>query len=195
MMIAFSAVVTADPVWRVELHTGSAYNFETILQIDPQYEFKADYSTNAFEGGPYYSLRFGRWNSSRGWEIEFLHHKIYLQNTPAGIQTFRIANGYNMLLVNHAWQFGRFVARAGAGPLIAFPISNIQGVITDGGYQIAGIATQGALGIRIPMSTRWFLSLEGKWTFGYGSVDLSSGLEATVPNVALHGLGGLGVEF
>ena len=194
-VLTLSSFAFAESTWQAEFHTGSAHQFETTLTIDPDYEFSADYATNAFEGGPYYSVRFSRWAANRAWEIEFLHHKVYLENTPPGIQTFRIANGYNMLLLNHAWNTRFVVVRAGAGPLIAFPISSINGIVTDGGYRLAGIAIQTSLARQIQLSSRWYLSLEGKLTFGHGSVNLNGGFDAKVPNVALHGLAGVGYKF
>src|SRR5687768_11285978 len=88
MLIPLSNTAFSQSNWRMEVHTGSAYNVDTNLRIDPGYDLTAHYATNAFEGGPYYSVRFGKWRDQNGWEVEFLHHKVYLENTPAGIQTF-----------------------------------------------------------------------------------------------------------
>lgn len=188
--------VAEEPVWRIEACTGSAFSFGTTLTIDqteaPDLKIPADYETKPFTSAPYSTWRVSRWNHSRGWEVELLHHKIYLQNNPPGVATFRIANGYNMLFVNHARETGPFVFRAGAGAVIAFPVANINDVITDGGYQLAGFAFQGAIGKRFYLHDRFFLSLEGKFTAAHAKVDLKDGAHATAPNVALHGTAGIG---
>jgi hypothetical protein len=192
-------VVDADPVWRIEAQTGSAYSFDTTLKIDQReaedFRFSADYETKPFEGAPYSAWRISRWNENHGWEIEFLHHKIYLKNTPPGIQTFRISNGYNMLLMNHAWELRNFTLRAGAGAVVAFPISVINDVVTDGGYRLAGFGGQGSISRRFYLIDRFFLSIEAKLTVARAGVTLSGGTQATAPNVALHGLAGIGFDL
>ena len=85
--------------------------------------------------------------------------------------------------------------RAGAGAVVAFPISNIEGVITDGGYRLAGLAAQGSISKRFYIFNHMFLSMEGKITVARAKVTLKGGAKATAPNVALHGLGGIGFDF
>ena len=198
-LFALCSVASGEATWRIEAQTGSAHSFETTLTIDqPQgndFRFQADYETKPFQSAPYSAWRISRWKNENGWEFEFLHHKIYLKNTPPGITTFRISNGYNMLFLNHAWERSRFVVRTGAGAVVAFPISSIEGVITDGGYRLAGLAAQASISKRFYIFHQMFLSLEGKVTVARAKVTLNQEVEATAPNVALHGLAGIGFDF
>ncbi len=196
--LLFISVSNADSIWRIEVQTGSAHSFDTTLTIDQDqgedYSFAADYETRPFQSAPYSAWRLSRWKKNRGWELEFLHHKIYLKNTPPGIETFRISNGYNMLLLNHAWERNGFVIHVGGGAVIAFPIANIANVVTDGGYRLAGIAGQGSLSKRFRIRNNFFLIAEGKFTAAYAAVSLK-GSEATAPNIAVHGLAGFGFDL
>ena len=193
------SVVHAESIWRVEIQTGSAHSFDTTLSIDqtsgPSFEFSADYETRPFTSAPYSDWRVSRWVGEAGWELEFLHHKIYLKNTPPGIETFRMTNGYNFLLLNRAWEVHGFVLRAGGGVIIPFPISKIGDTVTDGGYRLAGAGAQAAIGRRFSIGSKFFLAAEAKITLGYAHVDLNGGADASVPNVAFHGLAGLGYTF
>ena len=47
---------------------------------------------------------------------------------------------------------------------------------------------------KLPLSSRLFLALEGKLTAAHTRVDAANG-HASVPNVAIHGLVGLGYSF
>jgi hypothetical protein len=188
----------AESVWRLEIETGSAYSFDSTLTIDQQdgrdYEFTADYETRPFRAAPYSAWRVSRSNEGRAWEIEFVHHKIYLENNPSGIDAFQISNGYNLFFVNHVWEQQYFELRAGAGAMIAYPISNIEGVRTDGGYQLSGFGVQASVSRRFYIGSRFFVIAEGKFTVAQAWVDLNNG-DATAPNFALHGLFGLGFNL
>jgi hypothetical protein len=199
LLFVLCSIASGETIWRIEAQTGSAHSFDTTLTIDQpegeDFRLSADYETKPFESAPYSAWRISRWKESHGWEFEFLHHKIYLKNTPPAIKTFRISNGYNMLLLNHAWQIRNFTVRAGAGAVIAFPISVIDDVVTDGGYRLAGVAGQGSISKRFYVGDRLFLSVEAKITVAHANVILNRGTEATAPNVALHGLAGIGFDL
>jgi hypothetical protein len=38
------------------------------------------------------------------WAIEYLHHKLYLSNPPAEVQSFAISHGYNLFAVNRGFR-------------------------------------------------------------------------------------------
>jgi hypothetical protein len=198
VLLILSLVSHAEATWTLQLATGAAYNFPTTLKIEEPGEenlsFTAHYTTHTFRSAPYYSVRIGRWQNNTAWEVELTHHKLYLTNLPPGIQQFNISNGYSMLMLNRAWQYRAFNLRAGGGALIAFPITTIQGVHTSGGYRLSGVAGQGSVEKRFYLGQNLFFAAEAKLTAAYASVDLKNA-KAKIPNVALHGLAGLGYKF
>ena len=81
-----STIAYSESWWSIEpLRTGSAKSFSTNLEIEqnafPELEFDAEYETRPFEDAPYYGYRISRQSEKHGWELEFLHHKIYLTNS------------------------------------------------------------------------------------------------------------------
>jgi hypothetical protein len=192
--------------WDVRLALGAVANLETSLQIR-QAGFEeiriddADYETRPFESPQYYSLRAGRWEERRGWEIELIHQKLFLRNPPPEIQGFAISHGYNLVTVNRGWQLGPVVLRLGAGGVIAHPESTVRGRsqpqdggLFEAGYHLTGPALQGAVERRFELGRRWVVGLEGKATAARAQVPVAGG-EAEVPNLALHALLGLGYRF
>lgn len=184
--------------WSVELRTGSAKSFSSGLQIEqsgfPKIDFDADYETRPFEDSPYYGYRISRCSEKHAWEVEFLHHKIYLKNTQPDVSHFEVTHGYNMLFLNHAWVFGSAYVRAGAGAVISHAESEIRGQPFNANYDLSGFVAQAAAEKRFYFSRLFFLTVEGKFTAATASVSVAAG-KAHAPNIAVHALAGLGFDF
>ena len=184
--------------WSVELRTGSAKSFSTGLDIEqtgfPKIHFDADYETRPFEDSPYYGYRISRCSEKHAWEIEFLHHKIYLKNTQPDVSHFEVTHGYNMLFLNHAWVFGSTYVRAGAGAVISHAESEIRNQPFNADYDLSGFVGQGSVEKRFYFSRLFFLTIEGKFTAATASVSVAGG-KAHAPNIAVHALAGLGFDF
>jgi hypothetical protein len=102
--------------------------------------------------------------------------------------------------VNRAWEEKGFIYRAGLGVVITHPETTIRGLShpQDGGiydgYYLSDPTVQGAVENRFHI-WRWLTaSLEAKLTASYARIPVEGG-HADVPNVAVHGLFGLGVEL
>jgi hypothetical protein len=102
--------------------------------------------------------------------------------------------------VNRAWEERGFIYRAGFGVVITHPETTIRGLShpQDGGiydgYYLSGPTVQGAVEKRFHI-WRWLIaSLEAKLTASYARIPIEGG-HADVPDVAVHGLFGLGVEL
>jgi hypothetical protein len=182
----------------VQIGSGSAHSFDTTLKIEPSdqpaVQFSADYETHPWRPAPYYAIRIGRWKEKSGWELELIHHKLYLTNPQPPVDSFRVTNGYSMLLANYAREYEGFLFRAGGGALIAYPVASIEKIVTSGGYRLSGFAVQGAVEKRLFFGKNIFLSAEGKLTLAHAKLTLKNA-KATVPNIALHGLFTIGYEF
>lgn len=180
---------------------GSAYNFPTRLVIRQQghedIRLTADWETRPFSEVPYYDIRVAR----GPWEIELIHHKLYLANLPAGVTMFEITHGYNYILANRTLVLFGVGVRGGAGFILAHPESEVRGRRHDEhggilwtGWYVAGPAAQLALSERIPFQRRMFLDIETKLTGAWTRVPIAGG-SADVPNLAAHGLIGIGFRF
>ena len=200
LLIVFAAILfplIANAAWVFQLSTGTAHSFDTTLTVEqPQITTKitADYDTHPWRPAPYYSIRIGKWNAKSAWELELLHHKLYLNNPELPVNSFRVTNGYSMVMLNHAWNYRSLILRAGGGGLVAYPVTTIDNITTLGGYRLAGITGQGSVEKRFFFSNHFFLSGEAKLTASHAKLTLENA-KATVPNVAVHALVSIGYQY
>jgi len=204
--LATAGCLAPTTKWTGTLQLGSSYNFETPLKIEQDGEpdirvSHAEYDTRPWSEALYYAVRASRWVGDQAWEIEFLHQKVKLRNGGPDVQKFEVSNGYGFIFVNYARDLEWAIVRVGAGVILAFPINRIRGLpfeeeggIFDSGYFFAGPGAQIAIERTIDLGGGFHLSLEGKLTYGYAEVKIANG-DATVPNVAVHGLIGVGYDF
>jgi hypothetical protein len=199
---ALALPAAAEDGWVLQGSIGAVANLETSLKIRQDgfetIDLDADYETRPFESPPYYSLRAGRWRDRRGWELELIHQKLFLQDPPPEIQGFAISHGYNLLTINRVWEARGLVWRLGAGAVIAHPENEVRGRVLDpddtnlsGGYHLTGPSFQAGAEKRFALGESWFLGLEGKVTAARAVVPVAGG-EAEVPNAAFHALLGIG---
>lgn len=205
LLLAFQALAwtrTADARPVFEAFAGYPWNVPTPLVIEqtgePTLDHDARWSTKPFTLPLYYWIRAGWFDGSGEWRLELLHHKLYLQNTNDDIQDFEVTHGYNLVSVVRGFRFDRWVVSVGVGPVIAVPHSTVRnrtrpvsGGIFDSGYHFAGAGVRSGVGYRQPLGARFYLSLEGAVTAGWARVPVADG-HADVPNVAFHGLFGVG---
>jgi hypothetical protein len=186
----------------IEVFHGAPYNFRTPLRIEqsgqPDIRVTADYSTRPLTASPYFAWRVARGPDGHQWALEMIHHKLYLDNPPAGVQRFRITHGFNMFFVSRSSVAGPIRWRAGVGPVITHPESTVRGQsvpdgggILDAGYFLSGAAVMGTAGKRFSFGDRFFGTLEARLTAAYAR-PLVAGGHASVPNVAIHLVGGIG---
>ena len=190
--------------WVFQLFGGASHNFNLPLTVtqsgNPTLHVTGNYDSRSFEVPYYYAWRIGAWTGREAWELELVHNKLYLQDPPPEIQEFSISHGYNLLTANRAWERGRFIFRAGLGVVITHPENTIrnrslpQDGGLSGGYYLSGPTAQVAAEKRFRL-WKWLIgSLEAKLTATYAWVPVEGG-HADVPNVAIHGLFGLGVDL
>ncbi len=187
--------------WTVHLLGGTAWNAPTRLVIrqagSADVAMTARYATRAFEPPFYYAVRVGRWGAGGGWDLELLHHKLYLQDLPPEVARFEVTHGYNLLTVQRGWRVQALRVRAGAGVVIAHPTSDVRGRFLQGGgnlaggYHLAGPALQGGAGGAWPLGGPFAVLAEARLTAAWAEVPVAGG-SATVPNLALHALLGVG---
>jgi len=193
--------VAADPRWSAEVLVGDAYNLSSRTQIHnaqaPSSAFGGQYETRGFEAPLHYAWRITRWDQNRGWELELLHHKLYLRNRPSNVEALAISHGFNILALGRACSMGPWRVRLGLGPVIAHPEARIAGVTYDGEYELAGAAAVGSVGVAFELGPRWSIVGEVAATYGYADVHPSGEphLKFNVRNPAIHAQVGVGYRF
>lgn len=84
------AATYAQSRWSFELHGGEVYNVPMPLTISqdgyPDVKLTARYNTEPFRLPVYWNMRLARWQSNKMWEVEVIHHKLYLENRTSEIQ-------------------------------------------------------------------------------------------------------------
>jgi hypothetical protein len=203
---ALPAQSATSEMLAAELFTGVAWSLRTPLVVDLGGErrvIRAHWSTRSFEDAPYYSYRAVRGSVGREIAAEMLHHKLYLEHPRPPIDRLEVSHGYNEPMLDVASRGEGFRWRFGIGLVIAHPEGEIAGRAVGplrtrlgGGYHVAGISSQIAVGRRYPLNggaVAMTASPELKLTAAVARIRIAQG-SLLVPNVALHALGGVGVQ-
>jgi hypothetical protein len=206
MLFAPAADVQAQ-TWSLELMGGSAYNLPTPLTVSqagyPDVSLTAHYDTKPFGPFlPYYSGRLRVWIKHRPWELQLVHHRLFLANTTDEIQRFNVHFGYNYILAGRAWRTHGVLVHAGAGVIVPNPENIVRGRgVNTGqvgaihtGYGLSGVGGSVLVSREATLASHMFLVAEGGAMFARATVPVVDG-SAHVPNVGLHGRVGVGLVF
>ena len=195
-------VVSAQHHFRAEVFGGAAWSVPTTLTIDQsdleRLSVDAEWETRPFDSPPYYAARIGLWKEGRGWELQLLHHKLYLADPPPEIEHFEISHGWNFLTLQRASRTRVVDWRVGAGPVITHVEGRIRGRGADpegglfgAGYHVSGAALLAGAGRSFAISRAFFASAEAQVTLSWARVPIQTG-HARTANAAFHVLLGLG---
>ncbi len=189
----------------LEIGTGLPYNLPLPLTIRQKGEstihLTAQYDSQPFEIPIFWDWRIGYWNGSDGWELEAVHHKLFLQNKPSEVEQFDISHGLNLVVINRCFMKDKFIFKAGAGITLTHPESIVRGKkldeqrgIFDQGYYVSGPVLLFSAGRRLYLLEKIFLSVEAKLGFSYSFVPVADG-SADVYNIAAMVTLGIGTDF
>lgn len=190
-----------DVEWSLDVLIGDAHNFPTRTHIDHEAlgenSLAGDYDTRGLEGPLHYTWRVSRSVDDRAWELQLLHHKLFLTNRPGGVDSLSVSHGFNIITLNRAFELDGWKLRIGVGPVIAHPEARISGLRYDGPYELGGAAVLAGIGRSFELSQHWTAIAEASTTFGYIEVSPSgpSNLELTIRNLAVHAQVGVGYRF
>jgi hypothetical protein len=190
-----------DAHWSFEALVGDAYSFDSRTRVRHEAlgrsSVNGDYETRGLEGPLHYAWRIGRWQDDKGWELQLLHHKLYLQHPPSPIEALSVSHGFNIATINRAFGFDGWRARVGVGPVITHAEARIAGTSYNGPYELAGAAALVGAGRSIALTSNLYVLGEISATFGY--IEANPGgtpdLEFSIRNPALHAQIGLGYRF
>lgn len=199
-LVAALMALTAPPAaaqWRLEGWFGDAWNARTPLTIAQEGEavirVTPNWSTRPWTPTWYYGARVSRWSGGSGWGVEYLHHKLYLDNPPAPeVTKFWITNGVNIVLLERLLRVGKYELALGAGPTWVVPRSVVRGEEYDFTDNVFGSRYDfggwtGAVGItrRVQVVPRVHGTLSVKATASLLDVPIARG-RAETTNLALH---------
>jgi hypothetical protein len=195
------AHAAADATWSVELLLGDAYNADSSTRIEQgalgRQAISGDYETRGLEGPFHYAWRISRWQESGAWELQLLHHKLFLKNRPEGVDSLSVSHGFNIVSINRAFESGGWRLRAGVGPVITHAEANIAGTGYDGPYELAGAAVLVGAGRTLKLGSHFYLMGEVSASLGWIDAHPSGepDLQISIRNPALHAQLGVGYRF
>ena len=190
----------------LEVYGGDAFSVPLPVTITqrgfPNLHFTAHFNSNPLEDTWYYQFRLGLWKGSKGWLVEFLHHKLYLDYTsdhPPEVQRFDITNGFSLITVSRGWRRRQTMFAVGAGTVLGYPITTVRDRSNGrnvglGGYHLVGATLIGTINQRLPITKRFFLAAETRASLSYARIPINGG-HASVPNAAIHLHLGAGAVF
>lgn len=192
----------AHPQWRFTAATGFAKNLPTRLTIRqegfPDIRLTARYDNRPFDAPLHWALRISH-GEGVSWELQHLHHKLYLRNRPPEVARFDITHGYNIFSLARSQAHGAWSWRAGAGVVIAHPESTVRGRrfgprrgLFGLDQYVAGPAAVAGIGYALRGRSRLGLAAEVQLSAAWARVPIEDG-HAAAPNAALHVL--LGIEW
>lgn len=204
VVLALPRPANAGPF--VDVGFGGAWSANTKLTIEqagqPAITIEnAHYATRPFEPPIYYRVRAGWRLGANALRVEFIHHKLYLDNPPPDVQHFEVTHGYNLLLLSldREWTllpgFVFLTSYVGGGAVLAHTESTVRGVSHQPAHQEwAGGAFQAGGGVKLKPLPLLVLGVELAGTAAWANVEVADGT-ANVPNLALHMFFVVGVEI
>jgi hypothetical protein len=195
-VIILYSTCSAQEKLSLEFGTGLPYNISMPLTIKqanmPEIKLTASYNSEPFKIPIYWIWRIGYRVDNNAWELEAIHHKIFLDNRPDEIEYFSISHGINYITINKCWYFKNYILRIGAGIVLDHPESKIRGkeFPEDGGlmkwgYYISGPAINLTEAKKFYLWKNLFLNFEAKLNVSYSNIPVKDG-SADVYNIVLQ---------
>jgi hypothetical protein len=205
LFLVFYVPLAAQGLHSIELMAGAAVSLSSPLTISQNgyndMQLTADYETRSFKEPIYYGLRINFEIGGSVWELQFIHHKLYLTNTTSEVTQFQVTHGFNIFTLNHRWEFEYFDARLGAGIVLPHSESEVRnnyhtstGGLLGWGYHIDGPILLAGLGKDFMLTSHFFLRGDAQFTAGWATVQIAAG-NADVTNFAFHLIFGIGYKF
>ncbi|MBU0742143.1 hypothetical protein KKG45_05860 [bacterium] len=191
--------------WTFEMHGGAPLVPDRVVHITqagfPDLDIDGRMRSEPHEMPFYYDFRLIRWGARHGWALDFLHHKLILDNPPPEVQDLQFTHGYNMVSLQRLWRVSDYVLMAGAGVVLTHVESTVRGRVFDQhqgvfgwGYYVSGPLAVVGVGRRLDLGERFYLSGDVRASWSHVDVDVVDG-GASMTDVGLHFLAGAGARF
>jgi hypothetical protein len=197
--------LSAQPIHSIDVIAGAALNFDSNVTFHQTGEeditLTGQYITKPFDDPYYLGLRFNFNIAHHIWELQFLHHKVYLTNTTEEVQHFEITHGFNTLTLHHRFVYDEFNLRIGAGVVLPHTESTIRGHkhsstggILGWGYHITGPILLAGFNRDWMLGSHFYINTEIQFIAGWAKVPIYDGY-ASATNFAFHFIFGLGYQL
>ena len=204
LFLAAAAPLAAQAQVELSFYGGvqSAPHSDVFISGDPAYPDKTrvKWEGRSFDPPPYYGLRATYWASdSFGYGLDFTHTKVYADAASRGtaFDTLEFTDGLNTLTANAYRRFGSVggaTPYVGAGLGVAIPHVEVSNGVTDtSGYQLTGPAATVLAGASYPVSDRFSVFGEYKFTYSQNEADLDGG--GTLSTDVITNAVNVGVSF
>jgi hypothetical protein len=201
-LLAFAISAEAQQKWTFELCGMEPYNLPLRLTIQqagqPDINLTAHYSSRPFTTPFCWVWRIGHWTVNRSWELQAIHHKLYLDSKPREVGSFSISHGLNLITLNRGWSTSDYVLRVGGGIVLAHPESTIREQpfredegIFGMGYYVGGPAFLAGGGKQFRVAGGLFVTLEAMGALSYADIPVNDG-SAQLYNIVFQLNFGLG---
>jgi len=184
----------------LELFGGVAVSANSTLTVrqdnEPELKVDANWDTRPLDQPFYWMFRFGYRLPKHGFEVQLIHHKLFLSNPPPEIERLEITHGFNLLTVNYAKRDLPVVVRVGAGVVLPHLDSLVRGkeLSSGDGYRVSGPVFLGGAGKELVLTGPLFLNFEGQISLAWATIKVDGG-EVSTFNGAIHALVGIGVAI
>jgi hypothetical protein len=202
LLLVLALLASPADGWRLELRGGGSHAFDAPLGVEqdgqPPLDLDASWDARPFETPLYYAWRVARFRRGAAWAVGLVHHKRYLAEPTAEVESFSVSHGYNLLTLERGWPLGGVTVWTAAGVVVAHPESTVRGRVFEeeggvfGGYYVTGPSLGLGAERRLPLTRRLELTLEGRFALSWADVPVAGG-SASVPDRSLHLL--VGVAF
>jgi hypothetical protein len=203
-LLSFAAAAPVSAQWRVEAWLGDALNSHSRMTISQtghsDLSISPHWSTKPWEPTWYYAGRISKWSSNHAWALEYIHHKVYLENPPAEVEFFRITNGVNFWMAERLWRKRHWEFGVGGGPVWVVPISKVRGLeynkangIFGSQYELGGAVISANVTRRVKLIPWVYGILSVKGTAATLKARVAEG-NASLMNYALHVNYGLSLQ-
>jgi hypothetical protein len=192
----------AQPLHSIDIIAGAALNLDSKVSFHQSgkkdISLTGQYITKPFDDPYYLGFRINFNIAKHVWELQFLHHKIYLTNTTEEVQHFEITHGFNTITIHYRYIYDYINLRLGAGIVLPHTESTIRGhkhASTGGifgwGYHITGPILLAGINRDWMLSTHFYLNTEIQFIAGWAKVPIYNG-HANANNFAFHFIFGIG---
>jgi hypothetical protein len=205
IVLASANISSAQLIHSIDVIAGAALNFDSKVSFhqagEEDISLIGQYITKPFDDPYYLGFRLNFNIADHVWELQFLHHKLYLTNTTDEIQHFEITHGFNTLTIHRRFIFNHFDLRLGAGVVLPHTESTIRGYkhastggIFGWGYHITGPILLTGINRNWMMGSHFYLNTELQFIAGWAKVPIYNG-HAHATNFAFHFIFGIGYKL
>ncbi len=210
LTLSLSSYTQTNTEWSFEANFGVPINLVHPIKIKqagyPDLNFKAKYYSEPFKQPYFYVYRFSKWKNDKGWQLEMMHQKLYLENPPNEVQYFSITHGYNLIMLSRAFKISifkekDFIVSLGSGIILAHGENMVRGKELDQeqsffnlGYYPTGPVLNLAIAKKFNLSKRFYFNVESKFNTSHANVPIVDG-EASLWHSSFSFVGGVGYSF